>query len=272
MSEPEPGGGARVVGAPDFYDRLADGYDRQWDAAHRRAYDDLAWERAAAALPARPGRVIDVGCGVGRWAERFVAAGHEVIGFDPSPLMVARARDRGVGPRFRVEQGGVDELDLDGSDADLVVAMGSIQYAEDPVAAIARMAGWLAPGGTLAVLCDSLVALVLELLAADQVDEAIARATTGEAEYRADELVVRHRLLDAATLRRAFTDAGLAEVEVSGLLVSWSALGRTATLHRLQADGGAQMAIERRLAGCDAVADAGKQLLALGRRPGPLRS
>lgn len=256
-----------LVGAPEFYDRLAEGYDRQFDVPHRRAYDDLAWERVAALLPEGEGLVVDVGCGVGRWSERLVGAGHRVVGLDPSPRMVEEARRRDLGDRFRVEQAGVDEVDLAGIDADLVVAMGSVQYAEDPAAAVARMATWLRPGGALAVLCDSLVALVLELLAAGRDEEALARATTGEAEYRADDLVVGHRLLDAATLRAAYAEAGLVEVDVAGLLVSWSGVGRTALLHRLAADPRGQLDTERRLAACPRLADAGKQLLAVGRRP-----
>jgi SAM-dependent methyltransferase len=257
---------ARIVGAPEFYDRLADGYDEQFAAPHRQAYDELAWAAVAADLP-RAARVVDVGCGVGRWAERFLEAGHEVVGFDPSPLMVERARARGLGPTFRVEQGGVDDIDLTGHDADLVVAMGSIQYADDPMAAIVRMAGWLRPGGTLAVLCDSLVALVMELLADNRVEEALDRARTGEAEYALDGLVVRHRLMDAAMLRQAYAAAGLTGVDVQGLLVSWTALGRRALVHRLSNDHNGTLTVERELAACTRVADAGKQLLALGRRP-----
>ena len=256
----------RIVGAPEFYDRLADDYDGQFAAPHRRAYDELAWEAVLEVLP-DTATVIDVGCGVGRWAERFVAAGHDVIGFDPSPLMVERARARDLGPRFRVEHGGVDDLDLAGTDADLVVAMGSIQYADDPVAAIARMATWVRPGGVLAVLCDSLVALVMELLAENRLEEALDRAATGEAEYRLDGLVVRHRLLDAATLRAAFIAASLVDVDVRGLLVSWTAVGRTAMVHQLSRDHDGQLDVERSLAAQSRLADAGKQLLALGRRP-----
>jgi trans-aconitate methyltransferase len=46
------------------------------------------------------------------------------------------------------------------AEAGMVLAMGSLQYTADPEAAIAHLAGWLRPGGVLAVLVDSLVGLV----------------------------------------------------------------------------------------------------------------
>ena len=58
------------VSAP-LYDRLAPTYVEHFDVAHRRAYDQLAWEMCAAALPDPPAVVVDVGCGVGRWARRL---------------------------------------------------------------------------------------------------------------------------------------------------------------------------------------------------------
>lgn len=40
------------------------------------------------------GRVVDLGCGSGIWAERLVRAGFDVVGFDLSAAMIAMARKR----------------------------------------------------------------------------------------------------------------------------------------------------------------------------------
>ncbi|MEU8614719.1 hypothetical protein AB0C29_42705, partial [Actinoplanes sp. NPDC048791] len=56
-----------------LYDALADGYEEHFAVPHRRAYDDLAWEQTAALLPQPPARIVDAGCGVGRWARRLRA-------------------------------------------------------------------------------------------------------------------------------------------------------------------------------------------------------
>lgn len=53
-----------------------------------------AFERAA--LRYVRGRVLDVGCGVGRHALALQRRGHDVVGIDTSPATVALARKRGV--------------------------------------------------------------------------------------------------------------------------------------------------------------------------------
>jgi SAM-dependent methyltransferase len=43
------------------------------------------------------GRVVDLGCGSGIWAERLMRAGYDVVGFDLSAAMIAMARKRAPG-------------------------------------------------------------------------------------------------------------------------------------------------------------------------------
>ena len=63
------------------------------------------------------------------------------------------------------------------------------------------------------------------------------------------------------------TAAGLQHVEVAGLLIGATVLGRDALAVALTADPGAQLARERALSAHPVLADAGKQLFASGRRP-----
>jgi SAM-dependent methyltransferase len=49
----------------------------------------------------RSGRVIDLGCGSGIWAEQLVGAGYDVLGVDVSPAMIALARARVPAAEFR---------------------------------------------------------------------------------------------------------------------------------------------------------------------------
>jgi SAM-dependent methyltransferase len=46
------------------------------------------------------GRVIDLGCGSGIWAAALLRAGYDVTGLDPSPAMLALARQVAPGARF----------------------------------------------------------------------------------------------------------------------------------------------------------------------------
>src|SRR5258708_20096629 len=44
-------------------------------------------------------RVLDVGCGVGRWSRLLAARGAEVLGVDLSPTMIAQAQHRAPAER-----------------------------------------------------------------------------------------------------------------------------------------------------------------------------
>lgn len=251
----------------DFYSSLAPDYWSDFEVPHRKAYDQLAWEAVEARLePAS--LVVDVGCGVGRWAKAFLERGHEVIGVEPSPGMVAAARAADLGPGFGLRHASVEEVSLDDCSVDAVVAMGSVQYSPDPAASIARMARWLRPGGQMWVLVDSLGGLVAELLRRGDDAQALLRAESAIARFSNGTQSVEHHLFDSARLEQAFVAAGLEDAAVSGLLVGWNSKDRDIAQQELVDDWDRSLQRERALAGVRAVADLGKQLLAYGRRPG----
>ena len=94
----------------------------QADPGHSAAYvqrfrtmaargDDLAGEaRLVDALLPRRARVLDAGCGPGRVGAFLAAAGHEVVGVDGDPVLIAAAESDHPGPRWIV--GDLAELDL----------------------------------------------------------------------------------------------------------------------------------------------------------------
>jgi SAM-dependent methyltransferase len=256
-----------VRSSAPLYDALAADYDAHFAAPHRRAYDELAWEVCAAVVGAATMDVVDVGCGIGRWAARLVAAGHRVTGIEPAPAMAAAARRRLAGSDVTLVESRVEDAALPAGSADVVLAMGSLQYATDPGAAIARCAGWVRPGGAVCVLLDSRQALVLELLAAGRTDEALERLATRRGVWQVGLHAADLHLLDAAELTAAVRAADLTVERLAGLLVGASAHGRAGLLTRLERDYPAQLAIERRLAAEPALADLGKQLLVIGRKP-----
>jgi SAM-dependent methyltransferase len=256
-----------VRSSAPLYDALAADYDAHFAAPHRRAYDELAWEVCAGVVGPAPADVVDVGCGVGRWAARLVAAGHRVTGIEPAPAMAAAARSRLAGTGFTLVASRIEDAVLPSGSADVVLAMGSLQYATDPAAAIARCASWVRPGGAVCVLLDSRQALVLELLAVGRTDEALERLATRRGVWRVGSHAADLHLLDAAELAAAVRAAGLDVERLAGLLVGASAHGRAGLLARLERDYPARLAIERRLAAEPALADLGKQLLVVGRTP-----
>jgi SAM-dependent methyltransferase len=148
-----------AYGMPAFYNR----------AIHLTQRLALApWLRVA------PGtRVLDVGCGVGRWSRLLAARGAQVNGVDLSPTMIEEARRRaaraGLAERCRFIVQDSAALDA-GEPFDLVLGVTVLQHILDPqalraaIAGIARHAG---PRGRIVLLeaaptasaarCDSTV-------------------------------------------------------------------------------------------------------------------
>ncbi len=125
-------------------------------------------------LNVKPGaRVLDVGCGVGRWSRMLAARGANVTGVDLSPTMIEQARQRaaaqGVSERCRFHVQDLSRLAVDGR-FDVVLGVTVLQHILDAQllrAAVRRMTSHLAPGGRMVLLeaaptavierCDSTV-------------------------------------------------------------------------------------------------------------------
>jgi SAM-dependent methyltransferase len=249
-----------------LFDGLADHYDRHFAVAHRRAYDTLAWERVSTLLPARPGVVVDAGCGVGRWATRFAALGHRVVAIDHAPRMVAGARERLPIDRCAVVHASIEEANVEEASADLVVAMGSVQYTRDPERVIERFGRWVRPGGSVAVLVDSLVAMAVEKIRAGRHEHGLAEARERRGVWEQDDAAADLHLLDRARLEAAFRRGGLADIRSAGLLVTATIFGLPWVFERLGTAADDLLALEQNLMDEPALADLGKQLLVVGHR------
>ncbi|TGD95494.1 class I SAM-dependent methyltransferase [Methylobacterium nonmethylotrophicum] len=257
-----------VAEAVALYDAFAAAYDRSFDTEPmRRVYERLAWEGVAALLPARIGTVVDVGCGTGRNAERLRTLGHAVIGIEPSPEMRAvLAGKPALAHGFTLLPDTMEEAVLPEAASDAVLAMGSLQYAVDPRAAMARLVHWVRPGGLVCVLVDSRIALTFELLRLGRTEEALTRLDEGCGVFSYGGRRSGVHLFDAGGIAALMREAGLGAVETRGILVSASAQGREACSAAIQADEEALLALERRLREVPALADAGKHILAWGYR------
>src|SRR5258706_131819 len=118
-----------AYGMPEFYNRGI-------HLEQRLALEP--WLKAGAGT-----RVLDVGCGVGRWSRLLAARGADVLGVDLSPTMIAQARRRavaeGVGDRCRFRVQDVSNLDV-GERFDLILGVTVLQHILDPVALRAALA------------------------------------------------------------------------------------------------------------------------------------
>ena len=115
--------------------------------------DDAEADRAVAlvarATGLRPGwRVLDVGCGAGRHARAFRAAGARCVGLDLSPTLLRVARGVTDAPLVRAD---MRELPIRPGSMDLTVSLftsfGYFERDEEHAGALGEMAGTLRPGG-----------------------------------------------------------------------------------------------------------------------------
>jgi len=114
----------------------APGHDSYW-----RFHRDLFLE----ILPPPSGRTLDLGCGEGRLTRDLAALGHDVVGVDVSPTMVAAAREAAPEMELHVADGAA--LPFGDGAFGLVVAFMSLQDVDDLSGTIREAARVLAPGG-----------------------------------------------------------------------------------------------------------------------------
>jgi len=97
-----------------------------------------------------PGRrTLDLGCGEGRLSRDLKALGHDVVGVDLSPTMVAAASE--ADPSIEVHEADAANLPLPDASFDCVVAFMSLQDVAELGAAVAEAARVLEPAGTLCI-------------------------------------------------------------------------------------------------------------------------
>ncbi len=108
----------------------------------RRAYPGFVIH-ALGQLPR--GKLLDVGCGNGRYLEVAQQLGHVAMGLDPDPAAVSAVRARGLA----VQVGGFETLANLPQDFDVVVASHVLEHAHEPMQALGALLDRLKPGGHL---------------------------------------------------------------------------------------------------------------------------
>ena len=151
-------------GRPDGWDQVQYGRFREERA---QPFYDLAGlvERGAGM------RVIDLGCGPGQltaWLHETLEAS-ETVGIDRSGPMLAEASER-AGAGLRFEQADIGSYEPLGG-VDLVFSNAALHWLGEHRSLFGRLAGWLAPGGQLAVQMP---------MNWDQPSHAVARELAGE--------------------------------------------------------------------------------------------
>lgn len=123
-------------------DGLVSRLRRRWEGDKVRRYAEWVGEG--------PRRLLDVGCGNGRFLallRDFGPPDWELEGIDFDPDAARRCRERG----FAAHVGRVEEFEPDGRGFDAVVMLQLIEHVDDPVRIAERVFALLRPGGVFIV-------------------------------------------------------------------------------------------------------------------------
>ena len=138
MTQEDPGHSAAYV--QRFRDLAAQGMDLVGEA------------RLVDAMLPRGSRVLDAGCGPGRVGGFLASVGHDVVGVDVDPVLIAAAEEDHPGPHWLV--GDLAELDLPAAGItepfDAVVSAGNVMTFLAPstrTAVLRRLRAHVRPGG-----------------------------------------------------------------------------------------------------------------------------
>jgi len=116
-------------------------------------------------MPERPATYLDIGCGDGRYLESLVRLGVPAAGVHGIELdeeVVARARQRGL----QVTCERVEDCErFEPGSLDLITMFHVIEHVASPREVVERVAGWLRPGGVLAIETPNIDSLDARLFA-----------------------------------------------------------------------------------------------------------
>jgi SAM-dependent methyltransferase len=141
-------------------DAYAASFSYEWNVHRRTQLDDDARNNSERTLRENTGwrpedvrgkRVLDVGCGMGRFSDVILRWGGEVYALDLSFAVDAASANLGGRPGFHVAQASVFELPFPPETFDLIFSFGVLDHTPDCERAFKALPPLLKPGGKVAI-------------------------------------------------------------------------------------------------------------------------
>lgn len=150
-----------------YHDRVAGQYDQSYEDGFWRWHDSLTWDYLKPYLPRDLStRIVDLGCGTGKWTAKLARSGYRVTGVDISIKMLDQAQRKieSQGDVRRVDFHQADLCDLSAlpqQEFSLAVAFGDpIGCAASPAKAMSQIRRILTDRGVLVASFDNRLAAI----------------------------------------------------------------------------------------------------------------
>lgn len=96
-------------------------------------------------------RILEAGCGAGRFTEALAATGADLWSFDLSQAVEANHANHGHLPNVHMFQASITDLPFAPGQFDRILCLGVLQHTPNPAASFRALAAQVRPGGFLAV-------------------------------------------------------------------------------------------------------------------------
>jgi SAM-dependent methyltransferase len=118
------------------------------NVSEQRLFEQTEWPRDL-----RGERILEAGCGMGRFTQHLIATGADVWSVDSSSAIEANARNNGSRPNLHLAQADINHLPFAPESFDRVLCIGVIQHTPDPGRTFDSLVRMLRPGGRIAIDC-----------------------------------------------------------------------------------------------------------------------
>ena len=95
------------------------------------------------------GRLLDIGCGYGRFLGSLSSLPWELTGTEISETAIAHVRE--TVPGATIHHGLIEDVEFEDATFDAITLVAVLEHVKDPKATLSRIVRWLAPGGVLLV-------------------------------------------------------------------------------------------------------------------------